>query len=139
MGGALQTLPSSSFAAAALRSRATPQMPESVRLGGARMPKTPMITNHGVPLWNFSALGAFDRDASLTVADFMPKTRKTAQELADMITTQLGVCELAIGVRKDHAYGWQPMIEYAPGNHLGFQRRADEIADKLRQDYDLKE
>jgi hypothetical protein len=31
------------------------------------------------------------------------------------------------------------MIEYAPGNQLGFQRRADEIAEKLRQEYDLAE
>jgi hypothetical protein len=69
----------------------------------------------------------------------MSKTRKTAQELADLIRTQIGVAELAIGVRKDHAYGWQPMIEYAPGNQLGFQRRADEIADRLRRDYELAE
>jgi hypothetical protein len=69
----------------------------------------------------------------------MPKTRKTARELADLIATQIGVGGVAIGVRKDHAFGWQPMIEYAPGNQLGFQRRADEIADRLRQEYDLKE
>jgi hypothetical protein len=69
----------------------------------------------------------------------MPKTRKTAQELADLITAQIGVGGLSIGVRKDHAYGWQPMIEYAPGNQLGFQRRADEIADLLRKEYELRE
>ena len=67
----------------------------------------------------------------------MCKPRKTARELAELIYVQLGVLELEIGVRKDHAYGWQPMVEYAPGNQLGFQRRADEIAEKLRQDYDL--
>lgn len=67
----------------------------------------------------------------------MPKTGKTADELADMIAAQLGVGELAIGVRKDHAYGWQPVVHYAPGNQLGFQRRADEIADRLRQYYEL--
>jgi hypothetical protein len=69
----------------------------------------------------------------------MLKTRKTASELADIIRTQIGNEELAIGVRKDHAYGWQPMIEYAPGNQLGFQRRADEIAERLRQQYELAE
>ena len=69
----------------------------------------------------------------------MPRTRKTAQELAGLIAAQIGVGGLSIGVRKDHAYGWQPMIEYAPGNQLGFQRRADEIADRLRQQYELKE
>ena len=67
----------------------------------------------------------------------MCKTRKSAQELAELIRVQIGVGELAIGVRKDHAYGWQPMVEYAPGNQLGFQRRADEIAERLRQEYDL--
>ena len=67
----------------------------------------------------------------------MTKTRKTARELADLITAQIGVGGLAIGIRKDHAYGWQPMIEYAPGNQLGFQRRADEIADLLRNQYEL--
>ena len=70
---------------------------------------------------------------------FMSKTRKSARELAELIRMQIGVGELAIGVRKDHAFGWQPMIEYAPGNQLGFQRRADEIAEKLRQEYDLAE
>jgi hypothetical protein len=68
---------------------------------------------------------------------FMGKTRKTSLELAELIRAQIGVSDVAIGVRKDHAYGWQPMIEYAPGNQLGFQRRADEIAERLRQDYDL--
>lgn len=69
----------------------------------------------------------------------MPKTLKTAEELADMISAQLGVGGLAIGVRKDHAYGWQPRVEHSPGNQLGFQRRADEIADRLRQYYELAE
>jgi hypothetical protein len=69
----------------------------------------------------------------------MPKTRKTARELADLITAQMGVGGVAVGIRKDHAYGWQPMIEYSPGNQLGFQRRADQIADVLRQDYELQD
>ena len=67
----------------------------------------------------------------------MGRTRKTARELAELIHTQIGVNELSIGVRKDHAFGWQPLVEYAPGNQLGFQRRADEIADRLRRDYEL--
>ena len=69
----------------------------------------------------------------------MRKTRKTAKELAELIAARIGVAELAIGVRKDHAFGWQPMIEYAPGNQLGFQRRADEIAETLREQYELQE
>jgi hypothetical protein len=69
----------------------------------------------------------------------MGKTRKTARELAELVQQRIGVSELAIGVRKDHAFGWQPMIEYAPGNQLGFQRRADEIAERLREEYELAE
>lgn len=69
----------------------------------------------------------------------MPKTRKSARELAELVKAQIGVEELAIGVRKDHAFGWQPLIEFAPGNQLGFQRRADEIAEKLRRDYELSD
>jgi hypothetical protein len=69
----------------------------------------------------------------------MPKMKRTAEELADMIAAQLGVGGLSIGVRKDHAYGWQPRVEFSPGNQLGFQRRADEIADHLRQYYELAE
>lgn len=68
----------------------------------------------------------------------MPKTRKTAQELAELVAAQIGVSGLSVGVRKDHAYGWQPMIEHAPGNQLGFQRRADEIAERLRREYELE-
>jgi hypothetical protein len=67
----------------------------------------------------------------------MSKMKRTAAELAEMISAQLGADGLAIGVRKDHAYGWQPRVEYSPGNQLGFQRRADEIADRLRQYYEL--
>jgi hypothetical protein len=67
----------------------------------------------------------------------MSKTRKSALELAELIRARIGVEELAIGVRKDHAYGWQPLVEYAPGNRLGFQRRADAIAEKLRHEYEL--
>ena len=69
----------------------------------------------------------------------MSKTRKSARELAELIRLQIGAGELAIGVRKDHAFGWQPMVEYSPGNQIGFQRRADEIAERLRREYDLAE
>ena len=69
----------------------------------------------------------------------MVRERKTAQELADLITSKIGVRELFIRVRKDHAYGWEPTVEDAPGDIIGFQRRAEEIADRLRVQYDLRE
>ncbi len=69
----------------------------------------------------------------------MVRERKTAQELADLIAAKIGVGELYIRVRKDHAYGWGPTVEDAPGDLIGFQRRAEEIADRLRMQYDLRE
>ena len=69
----------------------------------------------------------------------MARERKTAQELADLITAKIGVHELFIRVRKDHAYGWEPTVEDAPGDIIGFQRRAEEIASRLRVQYDLRD
>jgi hypothetical protein len=69
----------------------------------------------------------------------MARERKTAQELADLIAEKIGVRELFIRVRKDHAYGWEPTVEEAPGDIIGFQRRAEEIANRMRLQYDLRE
>ncbi len=69
----------------------------------------------------------------------MARERRTAQELADMIVEKIGVRELSIRVRKDHAYGWEPTVEEAPGDLIGYQRRAEEIANRLRMQYDLRE
>jgi hypothetical protein len=114
-------------------------LPETA--GRARCQDAETADDYKAPqfLVEFFNAASFRFDGPSCLAEFMPKTSKTAQELAEMIMAQLGTGELAIGVRKDHAYGWQPMIEYSPGNQLGFQRRADEIADRLREKYDLKE
>lgn len=69
----------------------------------------------------------------------MARERRTAQELADMIVEKIGVRDLYIRVRKDHAYGWEPTVEDAPGDLIGYQRRAEEIASRLRMQYDLRE
>lgn len=69
----------------------------------------------------------------------MARERKTAQELSELIAARIGVRELFIRVRKDHAYGWEPTVEDAPGDIIGFQRRAEEIATHLRMQYDLRE
>ena len=69
----------------------------------------------------------------------MVKERITARSLADMITAKIGVSGLEIVVRKDHAYGWQPSVIAAPGNPIGFQRRAEEIANRLRLQFDLRD
>ena len=67
----------------------------------------------------------------------MIKERITARSLAKMITAEIGVFGLEIAVRKDHAYGWQPNVVAAPGDMIGYQRRAEGIAHRLRMQFDL--
>ena len=69
----------------------------------------------------------------------MARERRTAQELADLIAARIGVRDLCIRVRKDHAYGWEPTVEDAPGDLIGYQRRAEEIANRLRFQFALRE
>jgi len=69
----------------------------------------------------------------------MHKQTKSARELADLIVARIGVHELSIRVRKDHAYGWEPTVEDSPGDKIFFQRRAEEIANRLRLDYELRD
>ena len=69
----------------------------------------------------------------------MPKETRTAEQLADMIVSALGVTEVSIRVRKDHAYGWQPTVVSSPGDSIGYQRRVEEIANRLRFQFDLNE
>jgi hypothetical protein len=67
------------------------------------------------------------------------KELRTAEQLADMIVAALGVSEVYITVRKDHAYGWQPTVVSSPGDSIGYQRRVEEIARRLRVEFDLRE
>jgi hypothetical protein len=69
----------------------------------------------------------------------MAKELKTAEQLSEMIVSALGVREVYISVRKDHAYGWQPTVVSSPGDTIGFQRRVDEIAHRLRFQFGLRE
>ena len=67
----------------------------------------------------------------------MLREKASAAQLAEMIATKIGIAGLEIAVRKDHAYGWQPTVITAPSDPIGFQRRAEEIAHRLRVHYDL--
>ena len=69
----------------------------------------------------------------------MVKELKTADQLRDMIVAALGVHEVYVSIRKDHAYGWQPTVVSSPGDSIGYQRRVEEIANRLRFQYDLRE
>jgi len=69
----------------------------------------------------------------------MAKELRTAKELSDMIASALAVKDVAIQVRKDHAYGWQPIVVASPGDLIGYQRRAEEIANRLRLQFSLRD
>ncbi|MGO8909068.1 MAG: hypothetical protein ACLQDM_07050 [Bradyrhizobium sp.] len=68
----------------------------------------------------------------------MTKELRTAEQLSDMIVSSLGVKEIEIQVRQDHAYGWQPTVVAAPGDLIGYQRRVEEIANRLRFQFALR-
>ena len=67
----------------------------------------------------------------------MVKDRANARQLADMITEKIGVAGLEVVVRKDHAFGWLPTVVAAPGDLIGYQRRAEVIANRLRIQFEL--
>ncbi len=70
----------------------------------------------------------------------MVKERMSAAQLAEMIVTSIGGNgPLEIVVRKDHAYGWQPTVVASPGDRIGYQRRAERIANRLRFQFDLRD
>jgi hypothetical protein len=56
-----------------------------------------------------------------------------------MIATALGVSEVYISLRKDHAYGWQCTVTSSAGDLIGYQRRVEEIANRLRFQFDLRD
>jgi hypothetical protein len=68
----------------------------------------------------------------------MAKELRTAEQLSDMIVSSLGVKEIEIQVRQGHAYGWQPTVVASPGDLIGYQRRVEEIANRLRFRFALR-
>jgi hypothetical protein len=68
----------------------------------------------------------------------MAKELRTAEQLSDMIVSSLGMKEIEIQVRQDHAYGWQPTVVTSPGDLIGYQRRVEEIANRLRFQFALR-
>ena len=69
----------------------------------------------------------------------MTKELRTAEQLSDMIVSSLGVSEIEIQIRQDHAYGWQPTVVACPGDLIGYQRRIETIANRLRFQFDLRD
>jgi hypothetical protein len=69
----------------------------------------------------------------------MTKQLRTAEQLSDLIVSSLGVGDVEIQVRQDHAYGWQPTVVASPGDLIGYQRRVEEIANRLRFQFALRQ
>jgi hypothetical protein len=69
----------------------------------------------------------------------MAKELRTAEELSEMIVSSLGVRETEIQIRKDRACGWQPTVVACPGDLIGYQRRVEEVANRLRGHFALRE
>jgi hypothetical protein len=69
----------------------------------------------------------------------MTKEKANASQLADMIAGKIGANGVEVVVRRDHAYGWQPNVVNAPNDLIGFQRRAEEIANRLRMSFELRD
>ena len=67
----------------------------------------------------------------------MPKEKKTAQELADMIKAEINVGTF-IKVHADKVYGWHPTVVAGPQNAHTLQKAAERIAARLRAKYELK-
>jgi hypothetical protein len=67
----------------------------------------------------------------------MDKQRKSAAELADMVTKMIGVGGLKVVVDPDPVDGWRPTIVKAPRTVERFQHLAEKTAEGLRGKYDL--
>jgi hypothetical protein len=50
------------------------------------------------------------------------KEKTSANQLAQMIRSAIGVAEVFVQIRRDHAYGWQPRVEASGINTVSFQR-----------------
>ena len=69
----------------------------------------------------------------------MSKERKTASELEDMIRAELNDSSVSVSVRPSMEVGWVTVTSTWFGAPLEPPRRLDQIAARLRAQYDLKE
>jgi hypothetical protein len=65
----------------------------------------------------------------------MDKQRKSAAELAGMVTNMIGVAGLQVVVNPDPAEGWRPTVVRAPRTVERFL--AEKTAERLRDKYEL--
>jgi hypothetical protein len=65
------------------------------------------------------------------------KQRKSASELAGMVTKMIGVHGLQVVVKPDPVEGWRPTVVKAPRTVDRFQHLAEKTAERLRGAYAL--
>jgi hypothetical protein len=88
-----------------------------------------------------SARRDFDRRLttfSNAKSELMQKEKKTALELADMISEELKIGGTFIKVHPDKVYGWHPTVVATPQNAHALQKAAETIATRFRAKYQLK-
>lgn len=68
----------------------------------------------------------------------MTKELRSETQLIELITTELGQKDIIVNIRRDHCDGWRPFVTAPPMTSLGLQRRAEEIAARLRAKFDLR-
>jgi hypothetical protein len=64
--------------------------------------------------------------------------QRTAKELADMIATRLRVRDVHVMVHQDPVQGWHPTVVTGLPQVIACQQRAEQIAAKLRTEFELK-
>jgi hypothetical protein len=67
----------------------------------------------------------------------MSKDTKTAAELSEIIFRIAGIHGMDVIVRPAYAEGWVPTAVVAIGSPIDAQRSVEQIAKKLRINYDL--
>ena len=69
----------------------------------------------------------------------MDKEKKSARELADMITLRMKVAAGLVSIHRDATCGWAANVFTGPSKLFGDQALAEAIAAELRERYDLKD
>jgi hypothetical protein len=56
------------------------------------------------------------------------RKKKTSRELADMVASGIGICDVAVVVHGIRLIGWYPTSMTAPAQAIGVELRADQVA-----------
>jgi hypothetical protein len=68
----------------------------------------------------------------------MPKPKKSASQLQELIAERLCIGPLFVRVHPDPNYGWHARVVTAPGEEVCSQQSLDDAIAELRARFDLK-